>query len=41
MRTDLKLLLASYVNALHRDYPYLTEDDLLTYAREYMNSIIM
>lgn len=41
MRDDLKLLLMSYVNALHRDYPYLTEDDLLTYAREYMNSIIM
>jgi len=36
-----KLLIASYVNALHRRCPWLTEDDLLAYARIYMNSIIM
>ena len=41
MREDLKLLLVSYVNALHNRFPRLTEEDLLTYAREYMHSIIM
>ena len=41
MRKDVRLLLECYVNALHDTYPWLTEDDLLTYAREYMHSIIM
>ena len=41
MREDLRLLLVSYVNALHNRFPWLSDDDLLTYSREYMNSIIM
>ena len=41
MSEYLKLLLTSYVNATHRKCPWLSEDELLDLAREYMNSIIM